>query len=216
MSPGITKDDFGRMIAEAAAQIRAHHVTLSELDCASGDGDHGATMLRAVERLEQAFAPASMQDMRTSLKQAGWSVLGVDGGASSSLLGVFFSGMANASACDPPFDAKDLAAIFEAGLAAVQRQTKAQPGDKTMMDALVPAIWAMRAAADNGKSAIDTLRDAAEAARAGAEATRNLTARHGRAKFLGEKTRGHVDPGAASMSLLFEGFYSGLAGRKEN
>ena len=204
------------MIAGAAAQIREHHAMLSELDCAAGDGDHGATMLRAVERLEQAFSTGSAQDLSTTLKQAGWSVLGVDGGASSSLLGVWFGGMAASPACSEISGASDLAAIFEAGLSALRRQTKAEPGDKTMMDALVPATAALRAAADSGKDLLDALRAAAEAAHAGAEATRDLSARHGRAKFLGEKTRGHIDPGAASISLLFEGFYRGLQQRKDN
>ncbi|HKW98584.1 MAG TPA: dihydroxyacetone kinase subunit DhaL [Bryobacteraceae bacterium] len=211
---GITKDDFAHMIAGAAAAIRERHAMLSELDCAAGDGDHGATMLRTVERLEQAFAPGGPEDLKTCLQEAGWSVLGVDGGASSSLLGVFFGGMADAPACGAPAGARDLAAIFEAGLAAVRQQTKAQPGDKTMMDALAPAIAALRAAAEAGKSVTEALADAAGAAREGAEATRNLTARYGRAKFLGEKTRGHVDPGAASTGLLFQGFYRGLEGAK--
>lgn len=202
------------MIAGAAAQIREHHALLSELDCAAGDGDHGATMLRAVERLEQAFAPGSMQDLKTSLKQAGWDVLGVDGGASSSLFGVWFGGMAASPACAAIAGAGDLASIFEAGLTALRKQTKAEPGDKTMMDALVPAIVALRVAADGGRSMLEALHAAAEAARAGAEATRNLTAHHGRAKFLGEKARGHIDPGAASVSLLFEGFYRGLEQQK--
>jgi dihydroxyacetone kinase-like protein len=79
-----------------------------------------------------------------------------------------------------------------------------------MMDALVPAVEALRAAADAGKSVSEALCDAAAAAQAGAEATRNFTARYGRAKFLGERTRGHADPGATSVSLLFEGFYKGL------
>lgn len=216
MIGAITNEDFAGMIAGAAAQIREHHAMLSELDCAAGDGDHGATMLRAVERLEQAFAPGSIQDLKTSLKQAGWSVLGVDGGASSSLLGMWVGGMAASPACAAIGGAGDLATIFEAGLSALRRQTKAEPGDKTMMDALVPATAALRGAADGGKCVLDALRAAAEAARAGAEATRALTARHGRAKFLGEKTRGHIDPGAASISLLFEGFYRGLAQRKDN
>ncbi len=186
MRDRITRDDFARMIAGAATLIRAQHAMLSQLDCASGDGDHGTTMLRA------------------------WGVLGVDGGASSSLLGTFFGGMADAPAGGASIGARDLAAIFEAGLAAVRRQTKAQPGDKTMMDALVPAVTTLRTAADGGKSVTEVLRDAASAARGGAEATRALTARYGRAKFLGEKTRGHLDPGATSMSLLFEGFFNGL------
>jgi len=210
MRDGITRADFSRMIAGAAALIRTQHAMLSQLDCASGDGDHGTTMLRAVERLETCFGAGSPEDLTACLREAGWSVLGVDGGASSSLLGTFFGGMADAPAGGVSIGARDLAAIFEAGLAAVRKQTKAQPGDKTLMDALVPAITALRAATDSGKSIIEALRDAASAARAGAEATRNLTARYGRAKFLGEKTRGHQDPGATSMSLLFEGFSNGL------
>lgn len=214
MTGRITKNDFARMIAGAAASIRAQHALLSDLDCAAGDGDHGATMLRAVERLEKAFAPGSPEDLKTCLKEAGWSVLGVDGGASSSLLGTFFGGMADAPACGGTTSASDLAALFEAGLAAVRKQTKAQPGDKTMMDALVPAIAALHSAADAGKSMIEALHDAAGAAQAGADATRHLTARYGRAKFLGEKTRGHRDPGATSIGLLFEGFYGGLGESK--
>ncbi|HUJ21018.1 MAG TPA: dihydroxyacetone kinase subunit DhaL [Bryobacteraceae bacterium] len=214
MSGTITRDDFARMIAGAAASIRAQHNLLSELDCATGDGDHGSTMLRAVERLERSFAPGGPEDLKVCLREAGWSVLGVDGGASSSLLGTFFGGMADAPACNEPIGTAALAEIFEAGLKAVQKQTKAQPGDKTMMDALVPAVQALHAAADAGKSVMEALHDAAKAARAGAEATREFTARHGRAKFLGEKTRGHPDPGAVSTSLLFEGFSNGLGESK--
>lgn len=210
MRDRISKDDFARMIAGAVALIRAQHAMLSQLDCAAGDGDHGSTMLRAVDRLETCFAASGPEDLKTCLSEAGWSVLGVDGGASSSLLGTLFSGMAEGAAGGARISASDLAAIFEAGLAAVRKQTKAQPGDKTLMDALVPAVAALQAAADSGKSVTEALRDAASAARAGAEATRNFTARYGRAKFLGEKTRGHLDPGATSMSLLFEGFYNGL------
>lgn len=207
MSKRVTKEDFGRMVEGAAAEIRSRHLTLNELDCAVGDGDHGATMLRAIVQLEKAFAPGGADDLKICLKEAGWSVLGVDGGASSSLLGVFFTGMADAAD-------NDLSEMFEAGLLALQKQTKAQPGDKTMMDALVPAIKALRATADSGKSIGEALHDAAAAARAGAEATRNLKARYGRAKFLGEKTLGHADPGATSVSFLFEGFYNGFAAKK--
>ena len=208
MTDRITKDDFAGMIAGAAALIRGQHAMLSQLDCAAGDGDHGTTMLRVVERLEKSFVPGAPEDLKTCLREAGWSIMGVDGGASSSLVGTFFSGMAEAPDCGASLSPGDLAAIFEAGLAAVRKQTKAGPGDKTMMDALVPAIQALRAAADAGKSVSEALRDAAGAARDGAEATKNITARFGRAKFLGEKTRGHQDPGAASMSLMFEGFAS--------
>ena len=214
MSGEITLDDFGRMMAGAAEAIRENHTVLSELDCIAGDGDHGATMLRAVECLQQTFSSSGPDSLKAALKQAGWGVLGVDGGASSSLLGVFIGGMANSPGCDAPVGTNELAAIFEAGLTAISKQTKAQPGDKTMMDALVPAVTALRNAGTAGKTVVDAMRDAAAAARLGAEATRDLTARQGRARLLGERTRGHMDPGAASMSLLFEGFYRGLRAQK--
>jgi phosphoenolpyruvate---glycerone phosphotransferase subunit DhaL len=210
MRRSITKDDFARMMTGAVALIRAQHAMLSQLDCAAGDGDHGTTMLRAAACLEKSFAPGRPEDLNACLREAGWGVLGVDGGASSSLFGTFLSGMADAPAAGASIGSSELAAMFEAGLAAMRKQTKAAPGDKTMMDALVPAILALRAAADAGKSVDEALGAAADAARAGAEETRNLTARYGRAKFLGDKTRGHRDPGATSMSLLFEGFYNGI------
>jgi len=210
MTGWITKDDFARMIARAAALVRAQHALLSALDCASGDGDHGATMLRAVDHLEKSVAGSASDDLKTCLLEAGWSVLNVDGGASSSLLGTFFLGMSEAPVFGAPIGAGEFAVIFEAGLAAVRKLTKAGPGDKTLMDALVPAVRALRAAADAGKTVAEALHDAAGAARSGAEATRSLTARYGRAKFLGEKTRGHQDPGATSVSLIFEGFSTGF------
>jgi dihydroxyacetone kinase-like protein len=108
----------------------------------------------------------------------------------------------------------DLADVFQAGLRAVSKQTKAQPGDKTMMDALVPAVSAVRAAASAGKDIASALAAAGVAARSGMESTKGLTAKHGRARFLGEKTLGYPDPGAFSIVLLFEGFSAGLASER--
>jgi phosphoenolpyruvate---glycerone phosphotransferase subunit DhaL len=97
------------------------------------------------------------------------------------------------------------------GLAALGNQTPAQPGDKTMMDALVPAVRAFTAAANSNQTVAEALHAASGAARAGAEATRDLVARYGRARHLGEKTRGHQDPGATSIGLIFEGLDRALA-----
>jgi dihydroxyacetone kinase-like protein len=214
MSNGIGRDEFAQMIAGAAALIRQQHARLSELDSASGDGDHGVTMVRVADRLENAFSKPGAADLRACLREAGWSVLGADGGASSSLLGAFFLGMADAPQCREPVGSAELAAIFEAGFAALRKHTKAQPGDKTLLDALVPAIDALRAAADTGRTATDAIGEAALAAQAGADATGNLTARYGRARSLGEKTLGFPDPGALSIALMFEGFRRGLANSK--
>jgi len=202
--------DLALMFKGAAAQIRARHRRLSDLDCVAGDGDHGSTMLRVVEQLEHAAG----SNPREILRDAGWKVMGVDGGASSSLLGTFFTGMADVPSEGDTLDCRELAAAFECGLAAVRRQTKAQPGDKTMMDALVPAVTALRESAEAGKPVVEALRRAAEAAQAGAGNTRNLVAKYGRAKYLGEKAVAHEDPGAVSVALLFDGFYHGLAESK--
>lgn len=222
------------MFAEAAACIRREHPRLSELDSIGGDGDHGTTMLRAVEQMEQreqmegsgdpdpGQPPVSTrgQGLGDLLRSAGWRVLSVDGGASSALLGAFLTGMAEAAVLAEPsgqqtMDCRGLADALEAGLRALSRHTAAKPGDKTMMDALVPAVRAVRAAADQERSISEAMRDAAQAAHRGAEATRELTARYGRSKHLGVKTIGHPDAGAASIALLFLGFSRALNGKED-
>ena len=215
MKDRISKIEFARMFAEAAGQIRGQHAFLSELDSIAGDGDHGTTMLRVAEQMDTAMSPESAESLKSTLKNAGWKVLGVDGGASSAILGTFFGGMGDAEVGEE-IDCNDLAKIFEAGLRAVAKQSKAKPGDKTMMDALVPAVGAIRSAASSGKDIPGALEEAAQAARAGAESTKNFVAKHGRAKFLGEKTLGHPDAGASSVALLFAGFSAALAPERSN
>jgi phosphoenolpyruvate---glycerone phosphotransferase subunit DhaL len=200
------------MMAAAASRIREQHAWLSQLDCTAGDGDHGSTMLRTMIRLEQVFTSDAAGDFKVIFSEAGWSVMGGDGGASSSLLGAFFLGIGEAIAPGiSSWSCAELAAAFQVGVAAVQVQTKAQPGDKTMMDALVPAVEALTAASRKGLNIANALADAARAAQSGADATKDMIARFGRARLLGEKTRGSSDPGAASIALIFDGFSSALA-----
>jgi dihydroxyacetone kinase-like protein len=214
MSDAICISDLRRMFAEAADQIRQEKELLSHLDCIGGDGDHGATMVRAMEMLEGEMNAESDKPLNARLKDAGWSVLGVGGGASSALLGTFIAGMGDAD-IGRESDCKHLAASFGAGLRAVEKQTKARPGDKTMMDALVPAVHAVEAAANSGEPISRAMELARDAARTGAEATKQMIAKYGRAKFLGEKTRGSADAGATSIALLFQGFSAALAEHKE-
>ena len=214
MSDIICISELRRMFAEAAAQIRREQGTLSRLDCIGGDGDHGTTMVRAMEMLENEMNAENEKPLEARLKDAGWSVLGVGGGASSALLGTFIAGMGDAD-LGQESDCKHLAASFAAGLRAVEKQTKARRGDKTMMDALVPAVQAIESAAGDGEGLGRTMELAARAARAGAESTKDMIAKYGRAKFLGEKTRGSADAGATSIALLFEGFSAALAEPKE-
>jgi len=215
MKERITKVELVRMFAEAAKMIRDQSSHLSQLDSQCGDGDHGTTMTRAMEILEGAIGPSNELGMSEMFKQAGWSVMGVDGGASSALLGSFISGMGDTQ-LDGDLDCATLASSLEAGLRALSNWTKARPGDKTMMDALIPAVEAFRSAAEEGKSPSIAMDTAAAAAEAGAESTKNLIARYGRAKYLGEKTLGCPDAGATSTALLFRGFSVALATEKEN
>ena len=211
MADTIGIDDMGRMIRAAADKIRANRDDLSKLDSAIGDGDHGMTIARAMGIAEKVIAESDKKELKGLLKDVGWGVMGVDGGATGPLLGSFLMGLGNGIDELERIDCPMLAAMFEAGLAAVRRQSKAQIGDKTLMDALLPAVDAMRRAADEGKSIREALQQAANAAEDGAISTKEFKARFGRAKNLGERTIGCQDPGATSMALIFQGFFEGLA-----
>lgn len=188
--------------SEALTQERDR---LNRLDADIGDGDHGANMARgfaaAVERLNGAgdgLAPAD------AMRSVGMTLLSKVGGAAGPLYGSFFIGAASALR-DRSANAVDAAAwadALDAAVAGVQRRGKAQPGDKTMLDALLPARDALRAAVGDAATLGDALAASASAADAGAEATVPLLARKGRASYLGERSIGHQDPGATSSALL--------------
>jgi len=201
---------MARMLRRAAVLVRESRDELSRLDSFGGDGDHGTTMSRAVDRMEKALAESSESGIRTMLHDVGWAVMGVDGGATGPLFGSLFMAMSEAAGDAVAFDARSLAALFEAGLTGVQKRTRARVGDKTMIDALEPAVRALRAAADGGADVDAALRQGAAAAAEGARSTVDLAARFGRAKNLGAKSRGSGDPGATSVSLIFQGFSEGV------
>jgi len=198
------------MLTAAAEQIRAKHEMLSELDSHGGDGDHGVTMVRAMNQIEKGIANVPEQEIKALFKSVGWAIMGVDGGATGPLLGSLFMGMAEGTEERETLDARALASVFESGLKSVRKYSKAQVGDKTMMDALVPAVEAARVATENGGDVTDVLRMAAEAAERGAKSTTALQARFGRAKNIGERSIGVQDAGATSMWLLFKGFSEGV------
>ena len=206
----VTHEVLVRMLRGAVAEIRENHEWLSRLDSVGGDGDHGTTMLRAMAKLEEALATSVSGKMSTLLNDVGWAILGVDGGATGPLLGMFFVSMAAAVEGLDELDAEAFATALEAGLAGVRAQTKAEPGDKTLIDVLVPAVDALRIAASSGSELMKALYLAAEAAEAGAKLTSTMQARFGRARNIKEQSIGTQDPGATSMSLLFRGFKKGF------
>jgi dihydroxyacetone kinase-like protein len=210
MSALVGKPEFIAMLSGAIAKVREGSDHLSQLDSAGGDGDHGVTMRRAMGEVEKTLTVNREASLGEMLSQVGWTLLGIDGGATGPLLGSFFLGVSAEVGERQSLDAVGLAGAFEAGVVQVRKQSKAQIGDKTMIDALLPAIEALRAGADAGKEVGQLLREAAEAAGRGADATRNFVARFGKARFSGERTLGHPDPGATSMAMIFDGFYEGI------
>jgi len=210
MAETMDYDGIVRMITGAVASIRAHHEHLSQLDTAIGDGDHGSAMMRSMDAVEKALSEADGSDAKSMLYNVGWGVMSAAGGAPGPLLGSFFMGLSEGVAGRAELDCAALAAAFEAGLAGMQKQSKAQPGDKTMMDALVPAVEALRAAAGASKGIDEAMADAADAAARGAEATKDMLAKFGKARNMGERTLGHADAGATSISYIFRGFADAL------
>ena len=189
------------MIRAMAASMSENREHLTQLDAAIGDADHGTNMSRGfeavLERLEGASSP------QEALKAVSMALINKVGGASGPLYGTAF--LRAAPELGDEVSPQEAASALEAALAGVKQRGKAEAGEKTMVDALEPAASAARKAADGGaRSVAEVLRAAADAAREGARATEPLTATKGRASYLGARSAGHVDPGAASTHLLLE------------
>jgi dihydroxyacetone kinase-like protein len=202
--------DVCRMLEAAVTQIRTHHERLSLLDAAVGDGDHGTTILRCMEAVTNAIQASNGTDLKSLLSTIAWNVMDSDGGSTGPLLGSFFMGMSDALNPDTSdLDCPAAIAMFEGGILCVATQSRAKVGDKTMMDAFLPALEALQSAAPEGNIR-SALQQAAQAAILGAESTKPLLAKFGRARNLGPRVIGHIDPGAVSVSLLFKGFSEAL------
>lgn len=201
----MTDAEFILTLAERAdATIAAHVDDLTALDQAIGDGDHGANMARGFAAVAAAADEIAALDFGAALNKAGMTLVMTVGGASGPLYGSLLMGIGKAApAC--PADAAAAAALFAAGIDAVKARGKAEAGAKTMLDVLVPAQAAL---ATDGTTA--ATRAAAEA---GLEATRAMRATKGRAAFLGERSVGHLDPGARSSALLIGVVCDVLEGR---
>jgi dihydroxyacetone kinase-like protein len=184
---------------------------LGRLDAATGDGDHGVAMTRAMAAIEKGLEDCRTRSLKTLLQGVAWSVMSIDAGATGPLMGSLFMGMVDPVGEATEIDSERLASMFAGGLAKLRAVSKAEVGDKTMLDALVPAVEALQAAAAVGDSLAAALAAAATAAQTGAENTKNYRARFGKARNLGDRSLGHQDPGAASITLLFRGLADGAA-----
>jgi dihydroxyacetone kinase-like protein len=199
---GPSVDDVAAWVRGFAAVVAENKEYLTELDSAIGDADHGINMNRGMQAALAKLDGFSAPDIGALLKTVGMTLVSTVGGAGGPLYGTLFLQLGTATAGKETLTADDWAAALEAAVTGVQSRGKAEPNDKTMVDALLPAAEAFRRAVAAGASFTDALRQSAEAAEAGMKATIPLVARKGRASYLGERSAGHQDPGATSSWLL--------------
>lgn len=199
-----------KMMTAALAALETQRAYLNELDAATGDGDHGTAIIAAMTAASAAVNSAESMTLSQTLEKIGWDVMSAASGSTSTLTGAFYVGMSQAAPSDE-LDGDAIIASFISGLENVQRSSKAKVGDKTLMDALIPAMDAMKnLPAENlqgsGATLAALLDAAAAAAETGAASTKELIAQHGRARNLGERSRGHLDAGATSTAIIYRAF----------
>ena len=190
-----------RWIELAAAQVAEQRDYLVDLDRAIGDGDHGENMDRGFKAAVEALGQAQPASVAEVLKTVAKTLMSTVGGAAGPLYGTAFL-RASKAAGDGELDGAGVAAVIAGALNGIQARGKATTGEKTMVDAWTPALEAARAAAESGSDPVAVLEAAATAAEAGATATEPMRATKGRASYLGERSIGHLDPGAVSTSLI--------------
>ena len=187
--------EFARVIGENAQY-------LTDLDAAIGDGDHGVNMARGMTAVIATLDESAPADMAALCNQVGMTLVKSVGGASGPLYGTFFLRMASALGPVDTVDPQGFANALRTGVAGVVQRGHAQAGDKTMVDALAPALDALDAALASGARIAAALHDATAAAEKGRDATQSMVARKGRASYLGQRSVGHLDPGATSAVML--------------
>lgn len=196
--------DWVRLVQSISDAITVETDHLNLLDSALGDGDHGTSLAAGFAEAARRVAALRSTSPAETLKATASALLNSMGGSSGALYGSLFLRAGSATGQDDLATTEDLARVFRAGLEAVMQRGGAQPGDKTMIDALYPAVDALDHAVSDGRTPADALSEAARAADAGAAATSTMIARHGRAKFVGERSIGHPDAGATSVAIMFQ------------
>ena len=203
----ITRDATLDWMSRFAGEMAEHRQELVALDTAIGDGDHGTNMNRGMTKAMEKLDGTEQADPGAVLKSVAMTLVSSVGGAAGPLYGTLFLQIGGALAGQAEVDLPAYAAAWRKGLEGVHGRGKAQPGDKTMVDALIPGVEALEAASDLNSG----LRAAAQAAEDGMKATTPLIARKGRASYLGERSKDHQDPGATSTYYLFKSAAEALA-----
>ncbi len=200
----VSRDQTLEWITAVAAVLNQNRDYLIQLDAAIGDADHGANMDRGFKKVMEKMPEFADKDIGTIFKSVGMNLLSTVGGAGGPLYGTFFLQMGMKSAGKMELSLEDWTVALEAGIAGVIMRGKAEPGDKTMVDALNPALNALMESVQENVAMGLALQRSADAAKDGMLATIPWVARKGRASYLGERSAGHQDPGATSTYLILQ------------
>jgi phosphoenolpyruvate---glycerone phosphotransferase subunit DhaL len=212
VTQAVSVESLAAWLASFRDAVHEHGPYLTELDSAIGDADHGANLIRGMDAVmaavESGGGGATPADL---LKKVGMTLVTSVGGASGPLYGTFFLRAATSAGDATSLDGPAVLAMLRAGLEGIVARGKAEAGDKTMYDALAPGLDAFASALGSGRDVAEAAEAAADAAAAGRDATEPLLALKGRASYLGERSVGHIDPGAASTALLLRALADALA-----
>jgi len=200
----INRDNFLEWIKLCAAVLEENKAYLTDLDAAIGDADHGANMDRGFKAVMSKMPEMADKDIGTIAKTVGMTLLSTVGGAGGPLYGTFFLQAGMKSAGKMELSLEEWQQALEAAVAGVVMRGKAELGDKTMVDALTPAVESLKQSLSNGVALEEALDKSAGAAKQGMVDTIPLVARKGRASYLGERSAGHQDPGATSSYLILQ------------
>jgi dihydroxyacetone kinase-like protein len=206
----VTKAQVIAWLEKTDEVIQANKEYLTQLDSPIGDADHGINMSRGFTKVMEKLPSVVDTDIGTILKTIGMTLMSSVGGASGPLYGTFYMRAGTSAAAKQELSGDDLFNALQSGVDGVVQRGRPQLQDKTMYDAWVPAMQALRAGIDNGKTIVEAVGDAVAAAEQGRNDTIPLQARKGRASYLGERSIGHQDPGATSTHLILKALLDAL------
>ena len=211
MRETLTLDDFSVIIRNINTTIQENAVFLCQLDSVVGDGDHGTTLARGLGKSIDEITATPPATIAVLFLTVGKTMISSMGGASGPIFGSLFKEMGRASKGLEVVTLADLLAIFSRAADKVQKLGKAEPGDKTLLDSLLPGIDSLAESVENSNDITESLQKMAQAAEAGVEATKEMTAKKGRARYAGERGIGHQDAGATSVYLMLQSFADTVA-----
>jgi dihydroxyacetone kinase-like protein len=207
----VTKEQIMKWLQAIGHVMEANKEFLTQLDAAIGDADHGINMERGFKKVNSQLSTIADKDIGSIFKSTGMALISSVGGASGPLYGTLFLRAGTVASGKHELNTTELAGVLKAGLSGVIERGKAQVGDKTMVDALTPAVKAFEQAAEDGVGIAEALGQTVAAAEQGMKDTIPLIARKGRASYLGERAIGHQDPGATSVYLIIKALHDAVS-----